>query len=100
MSELDIFQRAVGEWADKNFPHSSPKTITAHLSDEVGELIADPSDPSEAADAVLLLLHLAHKQGYSLLEVARAKHDRNLRRKWGSPDSRGVVRHTEEPPCA
>lgn len=91
---VDEFQRAVGEWADATFPLSTDQTIRAHLSDEVAELADGVMvDAFEAADCYLLLLHLAHKEGFSLDEVAREKFAINQRRTWGKPDERGVVRH-------
>lgn len=92
--EAETFQHAVGEWADKTFPQSTADSIRAHLSDEVAEL-ADGVDVDafEAADCLLLLLHLAHKEGFSLIGTAREKHAINQRRQWGVPDDRGVVRH-------
>ena len=87
------FQTEVGQWADSKFTKSTPQSVCAHLSDEAAELQAAPDDPSEAADCLLLLLHLAHKQGFDLLAEARRKHQINTERNWGTPDERGVVKH-------
>lgn len=87
------FQTAVGTWADSVFTQSTPQSVCAHLSDEVVELKEAPDDPSEAADCLLLLLHLAHKQGFDLLAEAQRKHEINTQRNWGRPDERGVVKH-------
>lgn len=88
-----IEQSVVGEWADATFPRSTPATILAHLRREVGELSAAPADGDEAADCVLLLLHLAHKTGFDLAERVNRKFLANTRRTWGEPDAAGVVEH-------
>lgn len=48
---------------------------------------------AESADVCLLLLHLAHRSGFSLLAVAHTKHEANRAREWGEPDAAGVVEH-------
>lgn len=105
-ADLDWFQRAVGEWADRTFPESSRASITAHLGEEVTELqsvsqgtgwFADAEE--EAADCLLLLLHYAHKQGFSLLGAARAKHAINQRRTWEADHGgKGYWKHCEGSP--
>lgn len=101
MSELSAFQAEVTEWAERTFPGSTPEAKWAHLDEEVQELgdciiLKGQDAPEEAADCLLILLHIAGAAGFDLLDAARAKHARNLARKWGAPDSRGVVRHIEE----
>ena len=48
---------------------------------------------SEAADCLLLLMHHAHKSGYSLQRAARDKFEMLKTRTWGEPDEQGVVEH-------
>jgi NTP pyrophosphatase (non-canonical NTP hydrolase) len=93
---LVSFQEEVGEWGNKTFPKNTPDTIVNHLCREVLEL-AEGHDPEEAADCFLLLLHHAHRGGYSLLKEARKKHEINKIRTWGEPDEFGVVQHVRHP---
>jgi hypothetical protein len=107
MSELppigmDHFQVAVGTWAEATFPQATKGSIVAHLRREVEELgasaqLGPPEDEErEAADCVLLLLHFAHKRGFSLLAAAHEKFATNQARHWGEPDAEGVVEHVED----
>ena len=99
--DVRAFQRAVGDWAEQTFTQSSRDAILAHLSDEVAELVdaehenyaSENQVMEEAADCYLLLLRYAHVVGFSLQDVAATKFIRNTRRRWGTPDHRGVVRH-------
>lgn len=99
---LDRFQREVGEWADGVFDKSSKHSVVAHLRREVEELAARAhlgppwEEAEEAADCFLLLLHFAHKMGFSLIDAATEKFAENRTRKWGAPDTEGVVEHIRE----
>ena len=55
----------------------------------------DESREKESADVVLLLLHLAHRDGFKLLRAVALKHGINTRRLWGKPDERGVSYHID-----
>jgi NTP pyrophosphatase (non-canonical NTP hydrolase) len=82
-----------GTWADKTFNKATPSSITEHLRREVAELIDAPNDEEEAADCMLLLFHLAHKQGWNLEQAVVNKFAKNQSRQWGKPDAQGVVEH-------
>jgi len=100
-------QRSVGEWANQTFARATDASIVAHLRREVAELdtlarwrterpdIAwnDDNYAEEMADCLLLLLHLAHRNGVNLEEAARRKYAVNRQRHWGEPDAEGVVEH-------
>lgn len=108
------FQDTVGEWGERTFPDSTPKSIMAHLQEEVEELrrpvhrdhyMTVPDDAEiremtrnhiaeEAADCYLLLLHLAHRFGFNLEQAAQAKHVVNLGRHWHD-GGRGYAKHVE-----
>ena len=88
-------QKTVGEWGCETFSKATNTTIIAHLKREVNEL-EDDCDPEEAADCLLLLLHLAHREKFDLLAEAQKKFAINKKRKWGEPDSEGVVEHIRE----
>jgi NTP pyrophosphatase (non-canonical NTP hydrolase) len=59
---------------------------------EVEELTAEPS-AEEAADCMLLLFHMAHKNGWNLEQAVIDKFEKNKKREWGKPDAHGVVEH-------
>ncbi len=101
-------QEEVGTWGDMTFPLSTPRSVMAHLADEIVELADEidaftdhPDEPTraalaeEAADCFLLLMHIAHKCRFDLVAAANAKFEKNRQRSWGEPDARGVVRHLE-----
>lgn len=103
---LDALQTELGSWCDQTFPHSTPKTILAHLRRELEELCeANDVDelfpntkresPQEIADCIMLLLHLAHKKRISVRDAVRDKFEICKKRKWGTPDKDGVVEHVE-----
>jgi len=99
---VDIFQNEVGEWANVTFPQSNTASIMSHLLEEVAELsvaaVNDIRDEAqeEAADCLLLLLHFAHKQGFSLYAAAAQKLALNQLRTWETDDNgRGHWKHVE-----
>jgi hypothetical protein len=123
---LDRFQRDFGDWADATFTQSTLRSRARHLFREAVELVcathtgedldalreqlagdlareilksrehgAGEIGP-ESADIVLLLLHLAHGGGISLLGEAHAKFAEVRERQWGAPDAAGVVEHLRE----
>lgn len=103
----DGLQTEIGSWSDITFPNSTPETIMRHLDKEVVEL-KDAHDvdglfpktksdlPYEVADCIMLLLHLAHKKGFSARDAIREKFEICKKRKWGPPDEHGVVQHVKE----
>lgn len=94
---FDLFQKELGDWCDKTFPNSTPKTILLHFKNESKELLeaTDAETDQEIADCIMLLLHLAHKRGISARDAIRDKFEICKKRKWGPPDADGVVRHIE-----
>ena len=114
MLTLKRFQDEVGRWGDVTFQHQTLTTIMRHLHRESSELdiaierlrqglrvlpveaagdMYLSSVKEECADMLILLLGLAHKGGFDLLEAAEAKHATNLTRQWGAPDAHGVCEH-------
>ena len=83
----------IGKWAEATFPDSTPETIIIHLTREVIELCKRPASGEEMADVLLLLLHLAFKQGVDLTAEVRSKFVINQGRTWGKPDPDGVIEH-------
>jgi len=92
------FQREISEWAATTFPHQTPASKVAHLTDEVNELSDNPGDGEEMADCFILLLNLAEMGGFDLLEEAQKKMAKNKLRIWGAPDARGVCHHVKPEP--
>lgn len=108
---LNELQLETGTWADATFPSSTPLTILSHFEEEANELLetwlALPGEPhtfppsisdvaEEAADCLLLLLHLAHKTGFSLFDAAEHKLAVNRQRKWkAEPEAAGHIKHVE-----
>jgi len=98
MSDL---QNEYVTWAVETFPYASSHSIIAHLIDEVKELddanwIGLEELQTEAADCYLLLLHLAHRNGFDLETAARNKFEINKRRSWNTVTDRGYTRHDTE----
>ena len=61
-----------------------------------GRWASPPEGEEVAADCFLLLLHYAHRRGFSLLNAADRKFTENTLRRWGQPDAEGVVEHERE----
>lgn len=101
--DLDDRQYEIGMWADKTFPFSTPASIIEHLRRELLEL-AEALDNGggwalerdECADVAILMLHLAHKEKWSLQREIMRKFEKNKRRRWGQPDALGVVEHIRD----
>lgn len=104
MSDLDKLQRGVGEWGKRTFPQSHAGSIVKHLTEEVAELraavermpLATDAHAEEAADCLLLLLHLAHRSGFSLFDAAVVKFSINRQRTWETDGGdKGYCKHVE-----
>ena len=92
--DLDHAQQVVGEWGIATFPQGSrtyaqwQAALLANLREEVSELEAacamhhvygEPSTIAEAAaDCLLLLLQLAHREGFSLFDASAAKYPHQI----------------------
>jgi NTP pyrophosphatase (non-canonical NTP hydrolase) len=102
---LDEFQNEIGAWGDTTFPQSTPDTVLAHFWEEAQEFTAESLSigrgtvhrrEEEAADVLLLLLHFAHKTGFSLMDAAENKMTINRKRKWKTePEPAGHFKHDE-----
>lgn len=104
---LDALQTEIGSWSDVTFPTSTPETMIRHFLKEAQEVEdAHRADglfpnskkelPHEVADCIMILLHLAHRNGFSVRDAIREKFEICKNRKWGPPDEHGCVRHVEE----
>jgi predicted house-cleaning noncanonical NTP pyrophosphatase (MazG superfamily) len=93
----DLMQR-VCEWQAVTFTQSTCESKLHHMKEEIDEVIESQGDLLEWADLMILLMGAAAKAGFTMEEIlvgVEAKLIINKRRKWGEPDSRGVVKHTE-----
>jgi NTP pyrophosphatase (non-canonical NTP hydrolase) len=111
MSEIKKFQDEVGKWVNEAFNKKrghNKKACTIgtinHFQKEALELKQASQDyinghqgkeiiPEEAADCLILLLHLAHLHEFDLLEWTEKKMVVNYKRTWGEPDEFGVIEH-------
>ncbi len=103
MDRLDDFARRLNAWAAQTFPDPTSEGAAQHLLDEAAELdvaltlrAGTARVAEEAADCLILLLRVAHLEGFDLLAAAEAKFAELETRRWGAPDARGVVRHIDE----
>lgn len=85
----------IREFHVQTFPHSSATSCAIHLRREVEELLADPTDPEEIADCLLLTAAVAIEAGVDLKDAVRRKLEKNRMRTWGVPDAEGVVEHVD-----
>lgn len=98
IEELDVLQNAVGEWGDLTFPEATIDTILQHAQEELNELKGATTREErgkETADLVMLLMHLAHRDGFSIHTETATKFAVCQNRKWLPADERGIVRHVK-----
>lgn len=97
-ASLDGLTRRVIEWADRVYPHRTPyAALTKMIVEEVPELLhGGLEDPEEYADVLIMLVDLAHLQGFDIVEAAHRKMDRNERRNWAIDPDTGLLNHTDE----
>lgn len=91
----------ITEWQKRTFSESTSLSKISHLKQELEELISDLKDRSENrsmefADCFLLLFGAAAADGMSYEDICDCIDEKmkiNYQRKWGKPDSEGVVNH-------
>jgi NTP pyrophosphatase (non-canonical NTP hydrolase) len=93
---LDDLAQQIREFGAKTFPTSTPESTAEHLRREVIEILADPTNGEEQADAFFLLIQLARVSGNDLAAEVARKLEINLNRKWKAPDFDGVIEHVKE----
>lgn len=95
---------AITAWQKETFGQATALSKVAHLAEEILELVLDlqqraPTRRLEFADCFLLLFGAASADGMSYEDICNAideKMEINRARKWGKPDSNGVVNHIKE----
>jgi dCMP deaminase len=93
---LDRVVAEVNAWQAETFPHATSASVVEHLRREVKELVDDPTDTAELADAAFLIVGLASVLGVDLAAVMANKLVVNRARTWGETDEDGVVEHVRE----
>lgn len=111
---LGRWQEVIGGWAERTFEQTTDGIIR-HLYEETAELYRanlmrprqdmPPTSATgestaaaiqqEAADCLILLLALAHHEGFSLVDAVAMKHLVNAGRVWGEKDEDGIVHHID-----
>lgn len=95
---IQEFRKSVGEWGESTFPDATAVSIAAHIKEEADELHDAVTSPEctlaraweEAADIYLMLIHFAHRYGFDLDDVAKAKFDQIQTDEWESdPGAKG-----------
>ena len=98
-AELEELAEDQSEWSQATFgsdQQRGPVGPLKHLEKEAREAAANPSDVSEYADCLLLLLDASRRAGITPLELVRAgaaKMQTNKVRRWGTPTADGPVEH-------
>lgn len=99
-SKFQRLQDELGQWADATFGFRTPESLLNHLIEEIGEVKETPTDESEWADCLTLLidsyrLATGHNTDH-LLDACMTKLEINKQRTWNAPDENGISRHIKE----
>jgi hypothetical protein len=98
-SRFQKLQDHLGKWADETFGPRTPESLLCHLKDEIDEIVADPKDEHEWADALQLLTD-AYRLATGnttehLLDACFEKLEINKNRTWNAPDENGCFKHVK-----
>lgn len=94
MSYVALIDRLArqAEWSQKTFgPRQTPTGVLNHIRKELNEIAANPSDPTEWMDVVILAFDGAMRAGHlpvNLVAAWLSKLDQNEDRQW--PDWRNA----------
>lgn len=94
----------VTKWQNETFEKATSLSKIAHLKREVKELKKDlktnsPAKRLEFADCFILLFGAAASDGMTYEDIVNCVNEKmeiNKSRKWGEPESNGVVSHIKE----
>jgi NTP pyrophosphatase (non-canonical NTP hydrolase) len=97
----ELIYTYVTNWQAKTFPNTIPESAAQHLIEEAEELLLEIKYPTsnlkfELADCFILLMGIASLSGMDYDDISNAileKMSINKKRKWGTPDENGVVKH-------
>lgn len=94
---FDNLQKRIQDWATLRFPEATHESRFKHLTSELKEILENPSDVIEWADALLILIHGMVEEGFSMqndiLPAAYRKLDELHRRQYYYDDE-GNLRWT------
>jgi NTP pyrophosphatase (non-canonical NTP hydrolase) len=99
---MNKLQSEIYDWQRKTFPDSNCSSMFHHLVKEIKELSNalenDNKDKvyEELADCMILLFGIAGLYRFDVESMIKAKMEINKKRKWGKPDSNGVVEHIKD----
>src|SRR5574340_329318 len=94
---LQQLQFDVVECADEIFPHRQPQQAFLKLYEEIGEILREPRNHLEWADAFIMLLDIANQYGVSGNNITAAVYEKmgvNRRRSW-MKNEMGVMQHED-----
>ena len=83
-----LIRRRHAEWSEKTFGNVGPIGPLKHLSKEVLEAAADPTDLSEWADMQFLLWDAQRRAGITDEQITAAREEKlkiNMARQWPEP---------------
>ena len=91
----------ITKWQKETFPNATAMSKLHHLKEEIEELQSDLENKRfyrnlEFADCFLLLFGCAAADGFTyeaICDSIEQKMELNFKRKWGTPDENGVVKH-------
>lgn len=96
-TRLRELQLKTSIWSDRQFGKFDRRpSCLRHLQREIQEIIDEPDDVEEYADALILLIDSARMAGIvadDLLDAAFSKLEVNKKRKWKPADEEGVFEH-------
>lgn len=96
---LQQLQLDVVKCADEIFPHRQPQQAFLKLYEEIGEILREPRNHLEWADAFIMLLDIANQYGVSGNNITSAVYEKmeiNRRRSWVKNEM-GVMQHEHVP---
>lgn len=100
-SERERIRHEHAGWSDATFGDVGPVGPLKHLSKEVLEAAADPSDPLEWADMQFLLWDAQRRAGISDEQITQAMVEKlavNKQREWPEPKDGEPRQHVKEQP--
>lgn len=101
MQRPNKFETTVLTWADTTFPDMTPRSLLAHVREEIDELERacrddDPDEiAAEAGDIGLMLIHLLGDLGISLDAAIKTKFETASKRKYEYVESLGYKKHVD-----
>ena len=94
-NDLEYVQKVNRQVADHLFPGRNPTAMMLKMFEEVGEIVANPTDPEEVADVIIMLLDHIDQLGYPVGPIILRKLEKNMHRKWRVTQS-GIAKHIKD----